>query len=61
MCKDKTHGNVQDDDIREKIINGQLQRDDCDSIKAYRFLKLLKRGANVSNEHSITEQVKEQQ
>ena len=58
MYKDKIYEKLQKENIREKILNGQLQRNDCDSEKVYRFLKLLKRGANTPNKDRSIEFVK---
>ena len=43
--------------MRDKILNGQLERSDCDSDKVYKFLKLLKRPNNNTNSSRSIEYV----
>ena len=42
MYKDKIHERLRDNDIRDKILDGRLRRQDCDDERMFEFLKLLK-------------------
>ena len=42
MCQDKMHKKLRDNEIRNKILDGRLRRDDCDDQRVCEFLKLLK-------------------
>jgi hypothetical protein len=44
--KDKIYGKLKHDYIRNKIINGTLERSECDDERVYKFLKLLKRSSS---------------
>ena len=39
LCNDKTHENT----IEDKILSGELNREDCEENNEYKFLCLLKR------------------
>ena len=41
--KDKIYPKLQEDETRNKILNGTLKENECDSKEAYEFLKLLKK------------------
>ena len=45
-CKDKTHTNLNDDEMRDKIMQGTLDREDCDDDNAWKFRRFLKRRAS---------------
>ena len=55
--KDKMHGNIVDDDVRDKILSGELNREDCNEENAYKFLSLLKRksATQVDNMKELTD------
>ena len=57
MYQDKIYNKLQDDNIRNKIINGQLQQQECNSEKVYHFLKLLKRNPEAPSQRRISESV----
>ena len=40
--KDKTHEKLRRDEIRNKVLQGELQRDECDDERMHHFLQLLK-------------------
>ena len=43
MSKDKWHDDFNKDDVRDKILSGELNREDCDKKNEHKILKLLKR------------------
>ena len=54
----KTHGQLQNDSIRNKILDGNLKRADCDNEEVHQFLSLLKqprymRSAEIGNMKKI--------
>ena len=42
IFKDKIYNKLRDNTIRERIIKGQLKREECDNKEVFKFLKLLK-------------------
>ena len=42
MYKDKIYKKLRNNDIRDKILDGRLRKQDCDDERVYEFLKLLK-------------------
>ena len=42
-CKDKTCNSMNENTTRDSIMNGDLNREDCDEEEMYEFLRLLKR------------------
>jgi len=40
--KDKIYSKLQDDKVKDKILNGQLRKEDYDHEDIYNFLKLMK-------------------
>lgn len=52
--KDKIYVELKHDNIRDKILNGSLRRDEYDDDDVYEFLKLLKRrGGYVAESNKI--------
>ena len=49
MYKDKIYKQLQDNYIRDKILNRELERQDCDDEAVYHFLKLLKQPEYLKN------------
>ena len=45
--EDKIHANLNDDNMKEKIVQGTLNREDCDDNNAHEFMCLLKRRTNT--------------
>ena len=43
MHQDKIHAKLDDKEIRKKILEGKLKREDCDDKDVFEFLQLLKR------------------
>ena len=41
-CKDKIYEKLKYDAIRDKVLRGEIEESDCDDIRVYEFLKLLK-------------------
>ena len=41
--KDKIYTQLKCDEVRDKILNGAIKREDCDDQDVYDFLKLLKK------------------
>ena len=56
--QDKTHKKLRNNSTRDKILNGTLQRSECDDERVHEFLKLLKvpRGQNRNRIKEITEE-----
>ena len=46
MCQDKTCNKLQEDEIRNNILDGKLKRNQCDNGDVYQFLTLLKQPKN---------------
>ena len=44
--KDKIHNRLLEDNTRNKILKGELERGDCNNSKVYNFLKILKYPTN---------------
>jgi len=42
MCNDKIYAELHSNEIRDKILNGQLSSEECDSQNVWKFLQLLK-------------------
>ena len=42
MSKDRIHRNVINDSVRDKMLDGEYNREDCDEDNLHRFLCLLK-------------------
>ena len=40
--KDKIYEKLERDEIRDKVLNGNIRKEDCDDERMYQFLKLLK-------------------
>ena len=38
VCNDKIYKELQNNDMRDKILAGRLERDDYDNSKVYKFL-----------------------
>ena len=57
--KDKVYNALRDDKVRERILKGEIQREDCDNNNMHYFLKLLKQPKgirqNIICEDIITE------
>jgi len=49
MYKDKIYAELENNEIRDKILNGQLTREECDSKNVWEFLKLLKQPSGLTN------------
>ena len=49
IYNDKIHHSLKDDNVRDKILKGEITREDCDSNNIYEFLKLLKKPNEVSS------------
>ena len=49
MYKDKIYEQLQDNYIRDKILNRELERQDYDNEAVYHFLKLLKQLEHLKN------------
>ena len=47
--QDKIYEQLQDDLMRDKILNGELERHDCDDKAVYQLLKLLKQPDHIKN------------
>jgi hypothetical protein len=45
ICNDKIYNEIKNDSTRNKIINGGIIREECDSDEVYEFLKLLQNPA----------------
>ena len=45
--KDKVHNTLRDNKVRERILKGEIQREDCDNDNMYYFLKLLKQPKGI--------------
>ena len=43
VFKGKIHGNIIENDARDKILNGELNREDFDEESAFKFLSSLKK------------------
>jgi len=59
VYQDKIYAELDRDDIRDKILNGQLEREQCNSEDVWKFLKLLKtpitqRERNQTHHSNIT-------
>jgi len=39
--KDRIHNKLADDDVHDRILDGTLRYEECDSIEVCKFLKLL--------------------
>ena len=55
-CKDKINENLKNDNTRDKILNGNLNREDYYEDNVYKFLCLLKRRATtqIDNTKEVT-------
>ena len=40
--KDKTYKKLKDDDVRNRVLKGEIEESECDDKRMYKFLKLLK-------------------
>ena len=40
--KDKMHKKLKDDEVRDKVLKGEIEESDCDDKRMFKFLKLLK-------------------
>ena len=51
----KTHDVMKEDHMRDNIIKGKLNREECNNEEAHRFLKLLKipKGLDPGNEEEM--------
>ena len=47
VYQDKIYTKLQDDNVRDRILKGELDRSESDSQNIYDFLKLLKRLNNL--------------
>ena len=56
--KDKMHENIIEDNIRDKILSGELNREDCDEESVCKFLSLVKRrtATQIDNKKELTEE-----
>jgi len=51
VYQDKIYAKLENNKVRDRIINGQLRRDDCNSEDVFEFLSLLQyRSGNMINE-----------
>ena len=52
MHNDKTYSVMKEDEMRHNILNGEMNRDECDDEDVYQFLLILKRlnGLTPDNE-----------
>ena len=42
MCEDRTCKRLRENEIRDKMLDGRLRRQDCDDERVHKLLKLLK-------------------
>ena len=57
VYKDKMHGNIIDDNFSDKMLSGEVNREDCDEENLCKFLYLLKSSTltQVDNTKKLTE------
>ena len=49
VCKDRIYHQLDEDQVRNKILNGQLERQDCNDKAVYKLLKLLEQPEHLKN------------
>ena len=54
VYRDKIYNKLRDDHVRDKILAGNLNREECDDERMYQFLKLLKKLEMRRNHKEIT-------
>ena len=57
VCKDKIHESLTNDNVRDKMLRGDLNRDDCAENCVRKFLCLVKRRVTtqIDNSKEVTE------
>ena len=53
IYNDQIYEKLQEDNTRNKIISGRLRREECDHLKVFKFLKLLKRNSPIESARSV--------